>query len=190
MRKIDKKTAREFCELCNWAYEAWVTHKCLFDDNPAPETNIGVSPWFTERLSVITQEYALLQIVKLHDPWKQSSLKNLTIDYMVKFGDWGADEPVVHEIADRLEDLSAKIRPARNKMLSHNDLDTVIRNASLGDFAEGDDDKYFAALQELVNTMHDRWVGGPYPFNDLAKADVREFLSYLESRSSNRPLQK
>ena len=40
---------------CNWAYEVWVTHKCLFDDNPTPEDNIG---WHatTVRLSTITQE--------------------------------------------------------------------------------------------------------------------------------------
>ena len=186
MTNFDNKAARKFCELCDWTYEVWVTHKCLFDDNPAPETNIGLSPWFAHRLSVITQEYALLQIAKLHDRGEQRGSKNLTIDYVVKCGDWGAREPVVREMADRLEALSAKIRSARNRILSHNDLDTVMKNATLGDFTEGEDDKYFAVLQELVNTVHDSWVGGPFPFNDIAKADAFEFLSRLERGASRR----
>ena len=51
---------------------------------------------------------------------------------------------------------------------------------ALGGFPEGLDDEYFAALQELVNAVHEKWLGGPYPFNDLAGADVEEFLHVLE----------
>ena len=70
--------------------------------------------------------------------------------------------------------------PARNKILSHHDLDTAIDNATLGSFAVGTDERYFASLQELVDAVHARWVGGPYPFDDFAKADAVEFLRLLE----------
>ena len=179
--RISKNSAIAFCDLCNWAYEAWITHRCLFDDNQAPETNIGRSPCFTGRLSVITQEYALHQIAKLHDPWKHGKSINLTIGYIVEFGDWGTEERHrIDTICSRLNELHQRIKPARNKILSHNDLETVIGCVALGSFPKGDDDKYFAALQDFANEVHDRWVGGPYPFNDLAKSDVDEFLSILE----------
>jgi len=42
------------------------------------------------------------------------------------------------------------------------------------------DDQYFVALQALVSNVHEKWFGDPFPFNDLAKNDVMEFLGVLE----------
>ena len=53
-------------------------------------------------------------------------------------------------------------------------------DAPLGTFPEGADDEYFSALQELVNEVYEKWVGGPYPFNYHAQADAKEFLALLE----------
>ena len=53
-------------------------------------------------------------------------------------------------------------------------------SAALGEFPEGLDDEYFSALQELVNAVHEKWLDGIFPFNDLAVADVEEFLHMLE----------
>ncbi len=140
-----------FCQLCDWTYQVWITHKCLFDANPTPNNNIGRLPHFTSRLATITQEYALQQIAKLHDPWKQGNATNLTINYFVERGAWGRQKPIVQEIAARLAELHERILPARNKILSHHDLDTAISNTTLGSFSVGDDDSYFASLQELAS---------------------------------------
>lgn len=73
------------------------------------------------------------------------------------------------------------LRPARHKLLAHNDLGALRADDTLGDFPYGEDKNYFKALQEIVNQVHDRWGGGgPYPFDDLAKNDVMEFLGVLE----------
>ena len=186
MPHVDKKAAITFCQLCDWTYQAWITHKCLFDANPTPHNNMGRSPYFARRLAAITQEYALQQIAKLHDPWKRGNATNLTIDYIVERGAWGTQKPVVQEIAAKLAKLHQLILPARNKILSHHDLDTATSNTTLGSFSAGDDDSYFASLQELVDAVHDRWVGGPYPFDDLAEADAREFLQLLERAPHSR----
>lgn len=180
MNPISPDVAKQFCELCNWAYECWVTHKRLFDENVKTETTIARAKYFTSRLSVITQEYSLLQICKLHDPAIQKSAVNITIDYFVRFGDWGADTSEINQHTLRLAALFEKLKCARNKVLAHNDLDAIMGAAVLGGFPEGLDDEYFAALQELVNAVHEKWIGGPYPFNDLAGADVEEFLHVLE----------
>lgn len=180
MNPISPDVAKQFCELCNWAYECWVTHKRLFDENAKTETTIARAKYFTSRLSVITQEYSLLQICKLHDPAIQKSAVNITIDYIVRFGDWGADANEINQRALRLAALFDKLKSARNKVLAHNDLEAIMGAAALGEFPEGLDDEYFVVLQELVNTVHEKWLGGPYPFNDLAGADVEEFLHVLE----------
>jgi len=180
MTSISKDTALKFCELCDWAYETWVTHKRLFDQNTKTESTIGKAPDFTIRLSAITQEYSLQQICKLHDPAIQGESINLSIDYIVRFGDWGTQEQEIKSIQKRLSELWNSLKPARNKLLSHNDLYALMRGSALGAFPEGFDNQYFEALQDLVNAVHSKWLDGPYPFNDLAKADVEEFLALLE----------
>ena len=180
MDPISKDAALKFCNLCDWVYETWVTHKLLFDENKSPEKNIGKSAAFTTRLSIITQEYGLLQITKLHDPAIQRNSFNLTIDYMVRYGEWGERGADIERIHAKLLTLWERLKPARNKALAHNDLEALMADIPLGAFKEGADDEYFETLQALVNEVHEKWVGGPYTFNDLAKNDVIEFLSLLE----------
>lgn len=180
MNPISPNVAKQFCELCNWAYECWVTHKRLFDENKRTETTIARVKYFTARLSVITQEYALLQICKLHDPAIQRDAVNITIDYIVRFGDWGQDADRINSYVQHLTSLFEKLKTARNKVLAHNDLEAFMQSTTQGAFPAGLDDEYFAALQELVNAVHEKWLDGIYPFNDLAGADVEEFLHVLE----------
>lgn len=181
MDPMSKDVAIKFCELCNWVYETWATHKFLFDENKTPEKNIGKSACFTNRLSTITQEYCLQQIAKLHDPAIQGNSLNLTIDYMLRFGEWGEQTDEMKKIHEKLLGLWERLKPARNKVLAHNDLETLMADAALGSFPKDADNAYFDALQGLVNKVHEKWVGGPYHFNDLVKADILEFLALLES---------
>lgn len=180
MQKISKKIALEFCHLCEWAYEIWMTHRTLFDDNESTERNIGKLKYFTRRLSCITQEYCLHQIAKLHDPATQGGSKNLTVNYMIQFGEWGERAREIESIEARLLELPNHIKLLRNKILSHNDLKTFRDNPVLGNFPDGIDEEYFAALQDLVNEVHNKWVGGSYPFKDYAQTDAHEFLTLLE----------
>ena len=180
MKPISKDTALKFCDLCNWTYETWVTHKLLFDENKTPESNIEKSVSFFNRLNFITQEYCLQQIAKLHDPAIQRNSLNLTIDYIVQFGEWGKKRDNIEKIEAKLLKLWKCVEPARNKALAHNDFETVMANVPLGSFPPNADDEYFDALQALVNEVHEKWVGGPWPFNNLAGADVNEFLALLE----------
>jgi len=183
---MTKDIARLFYDVCNWAYEAWVTHKCLFENNDKATDILQMGIAFSNRLSTITQEYALQQIAKLHDPAEQKKDANVSIDFVVKFGEWGCREPEIEAIEERLVRLWGYLKPARNKLLAHNDLAALQENEPLGAFPEGEDDLYFAALQELVDAVHDRWgCGGPSPFNDLAKLDVCEFLSSLEQSNTS-----
>ncbi len=102
MPPISKDIALKFCGLCNWVYEAWITHKLLFDDNEAQKDSIGKAAAFMVRLSTITQEYSLLQIAKLHDPAIQKNSLNLTVDYMMRFGEWGERRGTIENIFARL----------------------------------------------------------------------------------------
>ena len=183
---MTRNIALLFCQACGWAYEAWVTHKYLFDLNDKKAETLSKADAFTSRLSTITQEYSLQQIAKLHDPAVQRKDQNVSVDFVIRFGDWGDKEAEVKAIAARLDQFWGHLQPARNKLLAHNDLEAMQADVALGGFPEGEDDLYFEALQELADAVHDRWCGGvPYPFNDLAIADVAEFLNVLERSQQN-----
>jgi hypothetical protein len=179
MTLISKETAIKFCKLCNWAYEAWTIRRTLFEDNPSHEAQFKECPDFFFKLGIITQEYALQLISKLHDPAIQRDSLNLSIDYMVRFGDWGEKESKIRDLQRKLKELGDLLSKGRNKLLAHNDLESIVQGKPLGVFEDCKDIEYFKTLQTFVDEVHEKWIGGPYPFNDLAINETEEFCHFL-----------
>ena len=181
MHTLSACVVMDFCTLCDKAHEYWLNHLELFDNNPRnKELMESFAGEELRRLSIISQEYGLLQLVKLHDRAVMHGNVTLGIDYVLKYGGWSDPvRPRLEALAKELGDFAKQLLGARNKILSHNDLATIRTGAPLGMFANGDDEKYFKALQEFVNTVHDEVIGGPRPFNDLVKNDVAAFLATI-----------
>jgi len=89
----------------------------------------------------------------------------------------------LERLAGELNGLANKLDDVRNKMLSHNDLATILAKATLGEFDEGADEKYFKDLQEFVDIVYEEVIGGPRPFNTLVKKDVASFLDAIKPRA-------
>ena len=180
---LSDRVVTEFHALCNHAYEAWLTHRILFDNNPrVADLETGRAAPFFVRLSIITQEYALQQIAKLHDPAVQQGRKNLTLEYALRFGAWdAATTQALEAMLKDLEVFAKQIKPARNRVLSHNDLEFILDSEEPGGFKKDADRRYFETLQEFVNKVHEQTVGGPKPFCVRAEGDVFMFLKELQS---------
>jgi len=105
----------------------------------------------------------------------------LGIDYVLTYGDW-SDSVRVHleTLKKELESLADQLREARNKILSHYDLSTILAAAPLGRFAEDDAERYFKTLQVFVDTVHNEVIGGPWPFCNLVENDVAAFLARID----------
>ena len=181
MAPFSQSVALEFCKLCGWAYEAWLNHRELFDLNPrTAELQKSFAGEELARLSVISQEYSLLQIAKLHDPAVVSGKVTLGIDYVVTYGSWSPEtRKKLESLRADLNKLGGQLRDARNKSLSHNDLAQIVAGVTLGEFNSGEDESYFQSLQKLVDIVHGEVLGGPWPFNDLVKNDVAAFMAIL-----------
>ena len=176
------KVLTEFFKLCNWAYDAWRIHRVLFDDNPRKvELRNSAAGNGLVRLSIITQEYLLHQISKLHDPAIQQGQANLSIEYMLRFGGWDAEtKKKLETVKARLDEFAAQLKTVRNKVLSHNDLESTLNGSTLGAFPDGEDVEYFRSLQEFVDIIHKATVGGTNLFCEDAANDaaiVSEFLA-------------
>lgn len=172
---------KEFCKSCNWAYETWVTRRNIFDENALIQAAMGkLTGESLARLSIIAHEYCIHQIAKLHDPVKINGRINLTIRYIVDYGGWNPDTMNrLMELQKQLDSFAEKIRGARNRILSHNDLATIIDGSPLGAFGTKEDVVYFDRLQDFVTIVHDEVIGGPFPFNDQASDDAFDFADLL-----------
>lgn len=174
-----------FCKLCSWANTVWVIHRTLGKNlNDKAISGRFRCPYVINDISIITQEYVLLQIAKLHDPAVQNGKNNLTIEYVMRFGGW--DENILStliELEKKLEDLKSKIFSARNKIICHNDLETILSEKLHGEFSKDQDIEYFKALQEFVNIIHGEVVGGSYILDDsMIKNDAETLSDILKGK--------
>jgi AbiU2 len=162
MAAISARVVNEFCARCDSAYQATLVHRTLFDDNPQADI-IGQSRLGNGygKLSEITQEYALLQIVKLHDPSVMSGKITLGIAYVVTYGGWDVEtQKKLNDLSKELEAFASKLRTARNQALAHNDLAAILAAGTLGSFEKNEEKNYFSKLEEFADTVS-RKSGGP-----------------------------
>ena len=106
----------------------------------------------------------------------------LGIDYVLAYGGWSDSvRDRLEVLAKELNGFASQLRGVRNKILSHNDLPTILAGAKVGMFAAGADEKYFEDLQEFANVVHDEVVGGPYPFSTNVINDIAFYLRTIKS---------
>jgi hypothetical protein len=184
MTALSDTVIRNFCDLCDWAHQAWLIRKHLFDENTrASEFGDSKHRMFFYRLSEITQDYWVHQVVKLHDPAVLSGQINLSINYIIEYGGWDSiTEQALQALNKKMSPLAEKLKVPRNKVLSHNDLRSIVQEAASGSFIAGADVEYFSYLQDFVNLLSSTTrIGGPHPFDITVVNDVSGFLARWEN---------
>lgn len=197
MKALTKDIVLEFCAQCNWAHYCWQFHRGLFQgkqlgkhlQHTATDHALG-------RLSKMTQEYGLLQMIKLHDPAVAGSSLTLGIDYMVKYGGWS---PRTRSNLERLQQsLNAFIEPpgktrrealraARNKAICHNDLAALVDGGKLGAFRDEEVVRYFEQLQRFVNIAWREVAGEPFRFDKIGRTEGGALMAAIRSARIVRP---
>lgn len=174
--QVTRIDAKAFCDLCQWIYECWATHKNLFECLPdLLEDQRGVSiEGFVESyygqslayLNEISMEYVILKIATLHDPAMQGGNENLSINFFVEQEElWSEQEKSeIQDIVTELTELYQKINDLRNKLLVHNDRLVFAKGQSLGGFPEGEDESYFLSLGKLCTIIWRRFPSHGWPY--------------------------
>jgi hypothetical protein len=113
----------------------------------------------------------------------------LGIDYMARYGGWDKNIATkLQALQLQLNELDKQIRPARNKILSHNDLESILNGGIVGDFPDGMDDKYFKILQEFVDIMCINVIGKALPFSVEARITKGFLWFFREEACKGQPI--
>ena len=110
----------------------------------------------------------ILQTCKLTDPETTMGKKrNLTVSFLVNNADFAAtprDMAKLTKIAARIDKFRKRIEPARNKRISHLDLEAAHRRKSLGGASVAAWRKFWLDLQDLLAILYKRYVNARAPF--------------------------
>lgn len=179
-----------FYEQCNWTHEVWTLRRALFDGNRRKRTlERGPHTYFLNYLQTILTEYVMLQVAKLHDPAVVSGRVSLTLDYIVEYGGWdSATRGRLVRSKRTLDKLGSVMKLPRNKLIVHNDLSTVMQDASLGTFSAGADTNYFKFLQRFMTCAYVGATGSPCAdFSKFTKGDALSVISALAADTPKEP---
>jgi hypothetical protein len=92
---------------------------------------------------------------------------------MIRFGGWTPEtEAKLLALRKQLDELNQMIRPARNKALSHNDLEAILKRQTLGAFPAEMDTAYFKTLQEFANLVCENSTAGEFQFTSDVAAET------------------
>jgi hypothetical protein len=135
---------------------------------------------FFHDLQGILIEYLILSICKLTDPPHFRNDDNLTVKYILE----NIAPDVIQSLglnilSDKIHVFRDYIISARNKIIAHPDKETLLTQKTLGAFPEDEIKKFWDALQEFVNKVHEHYLGGIMPldaFNPKGANDVVEAL--------------
>jgi hypothetical protein len=78
-----------------------------------------------------------------------------------------------------MEKFNKLIRDARNRILSHNDLETILEGKTLGQFPTGMDREFFEALGHFAELAHGTCIGGPYNPTETFPGDAIDFMKII-----------
>jgi hypothetical protein len=191
---LSGKVISEFSRLCGWAHATWSFYQGICNH---PQRSMLARTSFWELLGNICQEHYMLQIVKLHDPAVQSGRINLTLDYIITYGNWDPEtRSNLEGLKSELDGLLLKpLKPARNKIISHNDLETILAGDPIGQF-DGDEDKeYFEKLQKFIDLVHNKSRFKPSYGNSLgsyqfSNAGNKQAIDFVDALHRSLPLSK
>lgn len=159
--KIDPKSdagQKLVKKFCNYVVDLKAKHRMvkeLFESEDGRRLMDATAPAFFADLGDILIKYFLLESSKITERASSFGRENFTIAYMRENIDWpGNARKDIERLNRDIMAFGNHIKDARNRVLAHLDKTTVLSGDTLGRFAEGEDDKFISALEEMCNILH------------------------------------
>ena len=174
MTAVTTVDVEKFANHCVYMRGVFEHLRTLYEMSDAAEKQLmhDAAPIFFQDLNHILVEYVIQQICKITDPAEQRFKGQVVVNHTVEFFVNNADFSGAPEKLARLKELQAamarfreKLKPARDKLISHLDREAVIADANLGAAPTEDWEAFWLHLQEFVGILHECYVGHPLQVN-------------------------
>ena len=122
-----------------WLRQTVNTFNCLFDSDPATERILKESAGlFFGDLNTMMHEYTILLVCRLTGPPQSFGKPNLSTQrFTTLMRDRGCITPEIESLDARLREYGELLKPARNKIVAHSDLEVHAKSTVLGSHEEG-----------------------------------------------------
>jgi HEPN superfamily AbiU2-like protein len=194
-RPVTRRDVKKFIDYCVILRAFWTHYQTIFEGSDLQRELLqNTAHKFFFDLNRLLIEHLILQIRNLTDPEMTMGKRNLTIPFLVNNADFAAtprDMAKLKKIAARIDRFRKRIGPARNKLISHLDLDAAHRRKSLGGASVAAWQKFWLDLQGLVTILHKRYVDARVPFclNGVAMiSDADQLVQAMKESSYFRVL--
>ncbi len=156
---VTEEDVDKFSNFCVYVRSVYEYATNLYEPlDPADSKMLQeVAPIFFGDLRHIIVEYLILQVCKITDPAEDGRGNvNHTVEFFAGNASFG-EEPVkirvLAALAAKMVEFSVKLRPARNKLVSHLDRKAILADKSLGAASNAEWDQFWGNLQTFVHLL-------------------------------------
>jgi hypothetical protein len=170
-----------FAAQCVFVRSIYLHRKTLFDLSTTEQKEImsRTARYFFGDLSQMSIEYMILQVCKITDQAKSGGKENLTTEFLLTHYDFTLEPEKAQELKELNEKMRVfreKLRPARNKLISHSDRASIHDGHALGGVPDKEWDEFWFNLQDFVCIIYQKVFGDTMWINSVAGASDADSL--------------
>jgi hypothetical protein len=159
------KEVEDFSDHCAYIRSVFILATRIWRDSTETDRKMmeGISPSFFLDLGQVLAEYVILAACRITDPAEDGKNENLTLETFVNcFQPDSQTAKQLDALRQQMEQLSKKIRPARNKFIAHADRDAIREGKPLGMASWKEWDEFWTTLKKFVRILNEKTIGKPY----------------------------
>ncbi|MBV9964628.1 MAG: hypothetical protein JO008_02925 [Alphaproteobacteria bacterium] len=168
---VTEKDVWSFISMCVYARSVYRHYKALFESGSDTGSRfVQVAPICLGDIARVLKEYLILQVCKLTDPDRDHrGNENLSITFFTGSGGVSA---ALLETAAKLRGFGRKLKPARNKIISHFDRETTHAGEPMGGASNDEWNSFWHDLQAFCAELSEEYLGQRIYINAAGQTDA------------------
>jgi hypothetical protein len=188
--KVTDQDVDLLARIAGQSYCQYHNYKVLFEGYGGNNPRYGnISPSALGCLASALKDHMILQVCKLSDPLKDHrGNENLSIQFFVRHAELRdtSRKRKLECLAGKLEAFGKKLRPARDKIISHFDRKTIHDGKPLGGVESEEWTRYWFNLEQFVEILYQRYFNTTVHIRTAAATtDAAVLRGVLEERAAN-----
>lgn len=178
---VDKDDVAIFADYAVYVRSVYMHGRTLYEtaDDADKAVMERTAPVFFGDLNKVLIEYVILQVCKITDPAKDvRGNENHTTAFFVAAADFLSEPDKGHRLAElhaSMQRLRAKLKPARDKVISHLDRNAALSKTIMGAASNEEWSQFWRDLDEFVAILYERYVSSP-PLHLLSVSGITDTL--------------